>query len=155
MAFFDKVGETISTKSKDVVKKAKDLAEISNLNGQINTQEEVVNKALIELGRTYYEEHKDIADDVHAAKMNKIKVALDRIQQLRTDINIIKGVTNCTTCGAEMASGSIFCSSCGAKVSTAVVVSVETTVNIEKICPQCRASVSDDALFCTSCGQKL
>jgi chorismate synthase len=155
MAFFDKVGETISTKSKDVVKKAKDLAEISGLNGQINTQEEIVNKAFIELGRTYYEEHKDLTDDVHVAQINIVKAALERIQQLKAEINTIKGVTNCTTCGAEMASGSIFCSSCGTKVSAAVVVSVETTVNIEKICPQCRASVNEEALFCTSCGQKL
>lgn len=155
MAFFDKVGETISTKSKDVVKKAKDLAEISSLNGQVNTQEEVINKAFIELGRIYYEEHKDVIDDVHATQINIVKATLDRIQQLKAEINTIKGVTNCTTCGAEMASGSVFCSSCGTKVSAAVVVSVETTVHIEKICPQCSTAVNDDALFCTSCGQKL
>ena len=35
MDFFDKIGETISTKSKEVSDKAKDMAEIANLKGQI------------------------------------------------------------------------------------------------------------------------
>ena len=42
MDFFNKVGSSISNKSKNVAKKAKELAEISSLNSQINTQEEII-----------------------------------------------------------------------------------------------------------------
>lgn len=38
MDFFSKVSGTISNKSKDVAHKAKELAEIANLNGQVSTQ---------------------------------------------------------------------------------------------------------------------
>jgi hypothetical protein len=40
MDFFNKVGSTISSKSKDVTKKAKELAEIAKLTGQIAEKEE-------------------------------------------------------------------------------------------------------------------
>ncbi len=39
MDFFDKLGATITTKSKDVVQKTKDIAEIVKLNGQIANEE--------------------------------------------------------------------------------------------------------------------
>ena len=42
MDFFDKLGATITTKSKDVVQKTKDIAEIVKLNGQIANEEDAV-----------------------------------------------------------------------------------------------------------------
>lgn len=47
MDFFNKVGSTISSKSKDVTKKAKELAEIAKLTGQIAEKEESVKGAYI------------------------------------------------------------------------------------------------------------
>ena len=53
MDFFEKVGETITGKSKDIVDKAKDLAEIASLRSQIGTCEEVIKKNYLEIGRLY------------------------------------------------------------------------------------------------------
>lgn len=44
MDLLSRFGSTISNKSKDVARKAKELAEISNLNSQISTQEEIIDK---------------------------------------------------------------------------------------------------------------
>ena len=41
MAFFDKLGETISSECEEVAKKAKEMAEIAKLNGKISTQEDI------------------------------------------------------------------------------------------------------------------
>lgn len=51
MDFFEKLGDTITTKGKEVTGKAKDLAEIANLKGQIGTCEDVIKKNYIEIGR--------------------------------------------------------------------------------------------------------
>ena len=48
MDFFEKLGDTITTKGKEVTGKAKDLAEIANLKGQIGTCEDVIKKNYIE-----------------------------------------------------------------------------------------------------------
>ena len=58
MDFFNKVGETITNKGKDVTKKVKDIAEIGNLNGQISVQEEMIQNLYFEMGKTFYEDNK-------------------------------------------------------------------------------------------------
>ena len=63
MDFFNKVGSTISSKSKDVTKKAKELAEISKLTGQIAMKEESIKGTYIELGKYVYENQKDGAPE--------------------------------------------------------------------------------------------
>ncbi|WP_124068387.1 zinc ribbon domain-containing protein [Clostridium sp. E02] len=155
MAFFDKVGETISSKSKDVIKKAKDLAEISSLNGQINSQEEVINKTYSEIGQTYFEIHKDLTDDIYATQCDIIKIALEKIQHLKQDINSIKNAQICPNCGAEIATEVVFCSVCGIKIVAQTPEVIKVPVVVTKACPQCGATISDDSAFCTSCGEKL
>ena len=51
MAFFDKLGETLTNKGKDVAKKAKDFAEINSLNSQISTQQSMSQAAHAEIGK--------------------------------------------------------------------------------------------------------
>ena len=63
MDFFEKLGDTITTKGKEVTGKAKDLAEIANLKGQIGTCEDVIKKNYIEIGRLYYENHGQEPDE--------------------------------------------------------------------------------------------
>lgn len=52
-----KIGETISTKGKEVTDKAKELAEIANLKSQVKTCEDVIKRNYIEIGKLYYEKH--------------------------------------------------------------------------------------------------
>ena len=116
MDFFDKVGEAITSTSKDVVKKAKDLAETTNLNVQISSQEKIINTAYTEIGKVYYEEHKNEADELYIAQFDTIKEASDKIAQLKADLTKIKGVKFCASCGTELREDAAFCSGCGAKV---------------------------------------
>ena len=52
MDLLSRFGSTISNKSKDVARKAKELAEISNLNSQISTQEEIIDKLCLAAPQT-------------------------------------------------------------------------------------------------------
>ena len=116
MDFFDKVGEAITSTSKDVVKKAKDLAETTNLNVQISSQEKIINTAYTEIGKVYYEEHKNETDALYIAQFDTIREASEKIAQLKADLTKIKGIKFCATCGAELCGDAAFCSGCGAKV---------------------------------------
>lgn len=116
MAFFNKMGEALSNKSKDVVKKAKEMAEIVSLNGQINSQEEIINKTYIEIGKSYYELHKEEADNIYAPQFEIISNAFSKIEELKVDISNIKGVQKCPNCSCEISEGVTYCPSCGAKL---------------------------------------
>ena len=115
MDFFNKVGETISSKSKDVAKKAKDLAEITSMNSKISSQEEKIKQIYIALGKSVYEQEIK-ADAEIAEKCSEIDAAYSEIERMRQDIMVLKGIKKCPECGTAVAVQSTFCSGCGAKI---------------------------------------
>jgi ribosomal protein L40E len=126
MAFLDNIGKTISSKSKDVAKKAKDMAEIAGLNGKISTQEEIIRKAYIEIGKAYYEKYKNDNTNEYATECEKITLANDEILKLKSEIQAIKSSKVCPNCGAEITEEAVFCAKCGYKFETQTKDSEET-----------------------------
>ncbi len=59
MAFFDKVSGTLATRGRDVAGKAKELAELNRLNGQIHSQQRKADKVYMEIGKVVYENRAD------------------------------------------------------------------------------------------------
>ena len=59
MALFDKLGETLVNASRDVSQKAKDLSGTAKLTLDIRSKEDQVQKLYAEVGRQYFEEHKE------------------------------------------------------------------------------------------------
>ena len=79
MDFFNKVGETITNKGKDVTKKVKDIAEIGNLNGQISVQEEIIQNLYFEMGKMFYEDNKEKEDTPYQENANRLKKHMQRL----------------------------------------------------------------------------
>ena len=152
MAFFDKLGETLSNKSKEVAQKAKDFTEINSLNGQISSQEELIRNTYLQIGKAYFDSHKGDASDPFHQQINVILGAEQKISELRESIRLIKGIAICEKCGAEVPAGSAFCASCGAKIESAVSQPSQQTANI---CSNCGAVLAEGAQFCVSCGHKV
>lgn len=92
MDFFEKIGETITTKGREVTDKAKDIAEIANLRSQISTCEEVVKKNYLEIGKLYYEQFKDAEYNDFEEQCSAVANAKAGIQALEEKIQEIKGV---------------------------------------------------------------
>lgn len=135
MAFFDKLGESISTKSKDVAKKAKDFTNISRLNSQITSEVDTVNKTFQSIGQEYFVTNQDDVNSVYADRFKVISDAKQRIENLRKDIQNIKGTRQCANCGGEVPINMLFCSSCGCKVEDIPIQKEEqaTTKNVEHL----------------------
>ena len=113
MDFFNKVGSTISSKSKDVTKKAKELAEISKLTGQIAMKEESIKGTYIELGKYVYENQKEDAPEEVAEKFAVIDAAVEEIDRLKREVRKLKGRQQCPDCGKEVSYTAAFCQYCG------------------------------------------
>lgn len=92
MDFFNKVGEAVTEKSKIVADKAKQVAEIASLKGRISTNEDVIKKNYAEIGRLYYEAHKDLVDMEFAEQCNAISEAKSNVRNLENQIKNIKGI---------------------------------------------------------------
>ncbi|MDE7000083.1 MAG: hypothetical protein K2P73_07280 [Lachnospiraceae bacterium] len=118
MALLSRFGSTISNKSKDVARKAKELAEISNLNSQISTQEEIIDKLCLEIGKVVYNKRETFPDDELTEKYTAVTNAYAEIARLNSAIITAKGAKQCPGCGIEVALENTFCPSCGTAVPT-------------------------------------
>ncbi len=92
MSFMNRIGETITTKGKEVTTMAKDLAEIANLKSQISTCEDVVRKNYMEIGKRYYELHGAEPEEEYEEQCGAICNARNGIADLEAKIKEIKGI---------------------------------------------------------------
>lgn len=88
--FLDKVTDVINNTASDISDKAKEFSEVSSLNGQIRSQEKIIENAYIEIGKAYYEAHKDDASDIYGKQISTIRAAKIEAERLRADVANIK-----------------------------------------------------------------
>ena len=88
--FFDKVGAAISNTANDLSDKAKEMSEVTAIKGQIRSQEKIIENMYSEIGKNYYQSHKDNVEDEYAAQMQNITTAKQTAERLQDDIDIIK-----------------------------------------------------------------
>lgn len=162
MAFFDKLGEKISSTSKDVAKKTKDLTEIAKINMHIGSEEDKLKIKYLEIGKLYYELYHDTPSEQFINLCEEITASINQIESSKRQILNIKGVKICSNCGAEVLQDAAFCGSCGVKVEEEIPeealteVDVEVEIVVTEIhCSHCDSVISADAAFCGSCGQKV
>lgn len=114
MDFFSKLGDTISATGRDVSKKARDLTGLAKLNMDVRAKEEYVLRQYAEIGKQYFEQHKEDAEP-DFAEIKLIKEALEEIEGLKSEIADLKGLKKCQSCGAALNVEDAFCKKCGAK----------------------------------------
>lgn len=91
MDFFEKMENVISAKGREVADKAKVMAEIASLKGQIATCEEVIKKNYLEIGKQYFDEYRDVPDAPFEKQCRAIANAKEGIRDLQEKIDILKG----------------------------------------------------------------
>ena len=72
MDFFDRMGEKLVIAGKDVTQKAKDLSGTAKLNFDIKAKEDFIEKQYAQIGKLYYEDHKEEADGAYGQQMQAI-----------------------------------------------------------------------------------
>ncbi|MFQ9871661.1 MAG: hypothetical protein ACLRVT_01070 [Oscillospiraceae bacterium] len=116
MDFFDKLGATITTKSKDVVQKTKDIAEIVKLNGQIANEEDAVRNAYLQIGKWYLLSHEGELPCEAAQWAQAIRQAQEKIERCQEQIFKLKGLQACPGCCAQVDADALYCPRCGTKL---------------------------------------
>lgn len=92
MDIVEKIGDTISAKSKEVSDKAKEVAEIIRLKDQIRVCEDVIRKNYLEIGKEFMKEYGDNEEAPFEKQRTAIKNAQKGVEDLQAQINAIKGL---------------------------------------------------------------
>ena len=156
MAFLDTVGAKLTSFGNDVSNKTKNMVEVTNLNGQLKSCEEQLNKYYLEIGKMYYRSNDadDVDDNMKAlfAKVNEANEAIDHLNSL---LRKAKGTIPCPNCKTEMPLGTVFCSACGTKMDGSLNESDSDSDEQGVLCPKCGSKMKAGAVFCAHCGNKL
>lgn len=150
MSYFEKIGNSISSKSKEIVQKAKDASEVSSLNSIIKTETQKIELNYKMMGKLYFEKYGSAPAEEFSEAVNAIKESTMKISQTQEMIKKIKTKRCCPNCMAPFKNGSQFCSKCGTKL----VIEQEMPKTAD-VCPSCGAKAYEGALFCEVCGTKL
>ena len=114
MAFFDKLGNTISAAGKTGLSKAKEIKDTAKITLDIQEREGAIRKLYQDLGQAYYHAHKD-DENPEYEQVEEIKAAFEDIGELKAAKDGIRGIRRCPECGSAVADDANFCASCGAK----------------------------------------
>lgn len=117
MAFFDEIGKKISQTGQMAVQKTKEIADIAKLNSNISDEEKKISNAFYQIGQLYVELHSDDFEPDFEALLVQLRESQNNVETLKRQIQEIKGVKRCATCGAEIPNNATFCSSCGSAKS--------------------------------------
>ena len=159
MAFFEQLGKRLSDAGQDVAQKTRNLADVTQLNSANNEKEKQIKRLIFDLGKAYYENHKNDFTAEGAELISNINALYKEIYENNEKIKQIKGVVKCEKCGADIASGDAFCTVCGAKANrpepVVAAAQPQPQPQAQRLCPTCGAAVPEGNLFCTKCGTRL
>ncbi len=155
MAFFDDLKQKVLIGSKQVADKAKEMADITKLRGQIASEKGKMKEAYSILGQLYYAAHKeDPETEDFAAQVAVIDASTKAIAVFEEEIERIKAEPEAAVVEPEVCSGEE-CEEEAPAETKAVELVKEETQSEKKFCAHCGASVTKESSFCSSCGTPI
>ncbi|MFV0467234.1 MAG: zinc ribbon domain-containing protein [Lachnospiraceae bacterium] len=117
MDIFNKIGETLLSTGRGVSKKAKDVSGVAKLKLDLIDKQDQVKSLYQELGKNYYDNHKDDESQDQFYQFDQIRDINKQINEINERILDLRKVRKCPKCGNEVQATAEFCSFCGEKLS--------------------------------------
>ena len=121
MDIFNKIGETITSTGKDIAKKAKDIVDVNTVKANISEQKKIIRKAYERIGEAYYKEHVDMGEHAYEIEFEVVGEANAKLKELYVQLNTLRKVCVCPSCGATLPDDSDYCNKCGSRLHDKVV----------------------------------
>lgn len=154
MAVFGDISKKISATSQNVVQKAKGMADITGLKGQISDENKKIENYYQVLGKLYYEVKQDEPIPEVQDIVTLIKDSYRKIEEINEEITSIENAKKCPSCGAAITDEMVFCVECGTKIVRPESQEQNKNVSDTKFCINCGSKIPRVAAFCTQCGAK-
>lgn len=151
MSLFDEMGQKISTADEGAMGMERSFDDTASLNTALSEEEKKIDDLYTQTGKLYYALHSQDYEEDFDALIVSITSSCEKIESIKKQIQDIKAVKRCESCGAKVPNDSSFCNACGSPLKTD-----ETVLDEGKIkCENCGAVLDKNMSFCTSCGQPL
>lgn len=152
MAFFDDLGAKLTSAGQKTMKKANDLTDSAKLTMRTNELNRAVQELYTKLGEQYYALYGEQPAEGLEDLCREIAENQEEIQKIRMEIQRIKQIKVCPSCGSENPGDANFCSKCSAALPE---FPKPAPASDGCVCPNCGNPVGETAQFCTKCGTKL
>ena len=114
---FDKLKDDLFSVGKEVGDRVSDVSNIAKLKLELRSKEDFIQRQFAELGRLYYEAHKEAADSVAEQDLfNSIAETEAQIAETKSTILNLQGAICCPECGEKYQKGYKFCPFCGGEL---------------------------------------
>lgn len=151
MGFLD----SLSQGTQAVADKLRNASDSASLSGKITREQEALAMYYSELGKAYYNGHKDApASDVEEI-CRYIDQTLVNISTLEAERDKVNKIVRCPQCATELAMGSRFCTNCGYKFPEEAPAAPQTPHIRPSFCSNCGTATTPGSVFCASCGSKI
>ena len=155
MAFFDDLGKKISSSGQEVFQKGKNLVNTSQINSKISDEEKKLSSTYSQLGTKYFELYAQHPHEGLKELVDSINESIEAIANYSEQVNSLKGLVSCTSCGTLSSGESAFCSKCGTKLPELVKFDPKTSEPDFIVCPSCGRDTNAELGFCTFCNLNL
>lgn len=147
--------DKVNSFTQNAVSKSKELAEVTRLNLSISNAEEQARGLKMQIGDYVVKNHL-LTDHPELQEIyGKLELIQKNIEESRERINVIKNISICQNCGAEVSRNSNFCDKCGQPIQHPEPSAQESCAPAHKFCPNCGQELLADAAFCSNCGMKF
>ena len=151
MALFQNIVKSVTDASQTALQKTRNAADSARYASLISDEKLSMNDVLLQIGKQYYDLHKDAPEAEYEELFQKIAASQKKIQEYQQNLQALKNLTTCPACGQQVSKDSAFCPSCGTKMPTGSSEAVSPVPT----CPHCGAHIAENSKFCTSCGKNI
>ena len=113
----EKIGKKLTRAGQGFGEKVKETAGVVQLRQKKLSAENELEDLFAEIGKAYYESHKEEDGGELAELFSKVAAVTARINLLQDELTQLRGTKICPQCGAELALDAAFCSKCGAEAA--------------------------------------
>ncbi|MDR1000179.1 MAG: zinc-ribbon domain-containing protein [Clostridiales bacterium] len=114
----DDIKNSLTKFARNVGRTSNELLKSTKLQLSLSNEEEELKRLYTEIGKKVHEiyQYGGSLGKFFDEKYKDIVQQEEKINDLRDQLNIVKGVKTCARCGAQMQRSVVFCPKCGAKV---------------------------------------